>query len=412
MLKRPLFAFFCLYFASYGFSHTIVVGEDYPTKTIKEAIQKAEPGDTILVKKGHYKEGTILIEKRVCLLGEGLPVVDGEKKHEIFAINADGVVVKGFRVVHSGTDILRDTAGIRVFNHSGIIIENNELDDNFFAVFIQNSNRCVIRNNKISAYKENERDSGDGVHCWKSDSLSIYANAISGHRDGIYLEFVTASTIVGNTSNNNIRYGLHFMFSNDDVYRGNSFANNGSGVAVMFSKRVEMLDNRFEGNWGDASYGLLLKEISQGRISGNDFRKNTSALFMDGATGFTIEKNYFTENGWGLKIQANCIENTIQGNNFIRNTFDVSTNGASSLNTFEGNYWSKYEGYDLNRDGRGDLPFRPLSLFAVLTEYNSSVMLLFRSFMMTLLEQAERLFPSITPDSLIDVSPRMRPVPR
>ena len=111
-----------------------------------------------------------------------------------------------------------------------------------------------------------------------------------------------------------------------------------------------------------------------------------------------------------MKIQASCMDNTIKKNNFIANTFDISTNGTLVLNTFDNNYWDKYEGYDLNKDKIGDLPYHPLSLFSVIVEKNPPAMLLFRSFMVTLLDKSEKIIPSLTPDNFIDNSPLMRPL--
>ena len=194
---------------------------------------------------------------------------------------------------------------------------------------------------------------------------------------------------------------------NNNQYIRNTFKNNGAGVAVMFTKRVKMHNNLFEENWGDAAYGLFLKEISDSSIIGNKFSKNTSGIHMEGTSRIIVEKNIFEANGWGMKIQASCMENEIKNNNFVGNTFDISTNGSLVLNTFNGNYWDKYEGYDLDKNGVGDVPFHPLSLFAVITENNPSAMLLFRSFMITLLDKSEKILPSITPDNFIDKTPLM-----
>ncbi|MDV7399538.1 hypothetical protein RZS08_49450, partial [Arthrospira platensis SPKY1] len=113
----------------------------------------------------------------------------------------------------------------------------------------------------------------------------------------------------------------------------------------------------------------------------------------------------FEGNGWAMKIQASCMDNVIVNNNFNGNSFDMGTNGSLVLNTFDSNYWDKYEGYDLNKDGKGDVPYHPLSLFSVLVEKNPSAMLLFRSFMITLLDKSEKVLPSITPDNFVDKSP-------
>lgn len=388
-------------------ANVVEVGVKKPIKSIKKAIALAKVGDTVLVHKGLYKEGNIVINKKIVFLGIGYPILDGQKKYEVLSIKSDGVTVDGFKIIKSGYATLEDPCGIKVYNKNYVTIQNNILDNNFFGIYIQNGTNCIIKNNKIRAYGKEEQRIGNGIHCWKSDNLQIIANTVSGHRDGIYFEFVTNSVIWRNISFKNIRYGLHFMFSNDDAYISNVFTNNGAGVAVMFTRRVKMFNNYFEENWGDAAYGLLLKEISDSYISGNKFIKNTSGIYMEGTSRILIEKNIFEANGWGMKIQASCMDNEIKNNNFVGNTFDISTNGSLVLNTFNSNYWDKYEGYDLDKNGVGDVHYHPLSLFAVITENNPSAMLLFRSFMITLLDKSEKILPSITPDNFVDKTPLM-----
>jgi len=298
-----------------------------------------------------------------------------------------------------------------VYNKSYVIIQNNVLDDNFFGIYLQNCQKCTIKNNYLRAYGKQEQQLGNGIHCWKSNDILIIGNRINGHRDGIYFEFVYDSLIWRNISTNNIRYGLHFMFSHSDTYITNVFKNNGAGVAVMYTKNVKMYNNYFEENWGDSAYGLLLKDISDSYIFNNKFARNTSGIYMEGTSRIKFEKNVFESNGWGMKIQASCMDNEIVNNNYLKNTFDISTNGSLVLNTFNANYWDKYEGYDLDKNGVGDVPYHPLSLFAVLTENTPSAMLLYRSFMITLLDKSEKILPSITPDNFIDKTPLMKSLP-
>ena len=201
------------------------------------------------------------------------------------------------------------------------------------------------------------------------------------------------------------------MFSHSNSYITNVFRNNGAGVSVMYTKNVKMFNNTFDQNWGASAYGLLLKEISDSYIFNNKFTANTSAIYIEGSSRNKIEKNQFNENGWAMQIQANSMDNEVINNNFRGNTFDMGTNGSLVLNIFDSNYWDKYEGYDINKDGIGDVPYHPLSLFAVLIENNPSAMLLFRSFMITLLDKSEKVLPSITPDNFIDNKPLMKPLP-
>ena len=387
---------------------TIPVGAAKKYVSITAALMVAETGDTILVDAGIYKEKNLVIRKRVVLKGINYPVLDGEKKYQVISVRADGVVIDGFSIKHSGVSSLEDLSGIKVFSSRNVIIKNNRLEDTFFGIYAENVINCIIENNQLIAFSKEEQQSGNGIHCWKSDSLRIIGNTITGHRDGIYFEFVKNSIIWRNTSTNNIRYGLHFMFSNDDSYISNIFSNNGSGVSVMYSNRIKMYNNFFEENWGDASHGILLKEISDGYMQGNYFSANTSGIYMEGVNRVHMSYNTFKNNGWALKIQASCVDVVLEHNNFIGNTFDVGTNGSLVQNKFNNNYWDKYEGYDLNKDKIGDIPYRPVSMYSMIIEKYPSAMILFRSFVTTLLDKTEKIIPSLTPENLKDNSPLMK----
>lgn len=398
-----------LFFTAFATQAQLInVGAKFPIKTIKHGLALAKSGDTVKVHSGIYREGTIIIDKKIVFIGVNHPTLDGEKKHEVLSVKHDSVVVDGFKIIRSSYATLTEPCGIKVYNKRYVVIQNNILDDNFFGIYLQNSRHCIVKNNKIRAYETDEQKSGNGIHCWKSSDLQIIGNTIEGHRDGIYFEFVYDSVVWRNISDHNRRYGLHFMFSHSDSYISNIFRNNGAGVAVMYTKNVKMFNNTFEKNRGASTYGLLLKDISDSYIFNNKFRDNTIAIYSEGSNRIKIEKNEFINNGWAFKIQANSMDNEIINNNFKGNTFDMATNGSLVLNTFDSNYWDKYEGYDLNRDGFGDVPYHPLSLFAVLVENTPSTMLLYRSFMITLLDKSEKVLPSITPDNFIDKTPLMK----
>ncbi|CAN5738756.1 right-handed parallel beta-helix repeat-containing protein [soil metagenome] len=389
----------------------IHVGRQQKFKTITAAIAAAKDGDTIIVEQGVYFEKNLVINKQLLLIGVGRPVLDGENKFEIISIKADNVTVDGFLLQHTAESSIEDYAAIKIYNRHNACILNNIIRDAFFGIYSQNGTNCLIQNNTLTANGKEEQQSGNGIHCWKSDSMRIIANTISGHRDGIYFEFVTNSVIWRNYSVNNMRYGLHFMFSNNDAYITNIFEGNGAGVSVMFSHDVKMFNNYFKQNWGDGAYGILLKEINDSYIEGNHFEKNSIAIYAEGANRILLQKNVFKSNGWALKVQASCMDINLHYNNFIANTFDVATNGSLVLNTFNNNYWDKYEGYDLDKNGIGDICYRPISMYAMIVEQNPSAMILFRSFMTSLLDKTEKVLPTLIPEDLKDDSPLMKPLP-
>jgi nitrous oxidase accessory protein len=395
---------------AFSMTDTLVVGKDKSIKNIHTAIDNAQPGDVIIVMPGTYDEGGIIINKKISLIGKDNPVVMGNDSSDVFLLNADSITIAGFTIRDGGISYIKDLAAIKVNERKGCRIENNRLYNTFFGIYLKYARNCTVKGNEIVGKAVNELSSGNSIHLWYSKNIEISDNICMNHRDGIYLEFVENSGISGNTSEGNIRYGLHFMFSNNDEYVGNHFRDNGAGVAVMFSHHITMTGNIFEHNWGPSSYGLLLKDIVDGEISGNRFEENTYAIYADGSNRIRIVRNDFTRNGWALKILGSCSDDLISFNNFEGNSFDVLTNSSNSTNIYLNNYWSDYSGYDLDRNGIGDVPYRPVKLFSYITGNIPSAMILLRSAFVDLVNFAEKVAPSITPGNLEDPQPMMRRV--
>lgn len=392
-----------------SFANTIIVGKNKAVSTLKQGIKAAKDGDTVLLHKGVYKEGNIIIDKAIHLIGIDEPVLDGDNKNEILTLTGRNILIRGIHFANAGYSSMNDYAAIKIIDATSVIIENNIINNASFAIHVANTVHSTIRNNTIKGNNKSEHSSGNGIHLWKCGNMMIENNSIRGHRDGIYLEFVTESTIKKNLSERNVRYGLHFMFSPDNSYLSNVFRDNGAGVAVMYSKNVRMENNVFEKNWGSSAYGILLKDISDSHIESNTFIQNTVAIHMEGSSRIEIRNNIFKGNGWALKVQASCDDNTFHHNNFYGNSFDVASNGSLTLNRFYNNYWDKYDGYDMNKDGFGDVPYHPVSIYSMIVEQNPNSLMLLRSFIVSLLDKAEKAIPSLTPENLLDEKPRIKP---
>jgi nitrous oxidase accessory protein len=387
----------------------IVVEPGGPTSTLTAALRTAHPGDTIVVRTGLYREPTIVVAVPVTILGEGVPVFDGGGSHEVLRVRSDNVTIRGLTIQNVGTSFTEDRAGIRLDSIRACRILGNRLRDTFFGIYAARSSGCTIADNRIDGTGRAQTAAGNAIHLFYSTGFLVTGNSITGHRDGIYLEFSPKARITGNESRGNVRYGLHFMFSDSCEYRRNVFTDNHSGVAVMYSRAVTVADNRFEDNRGTAAYGLLLKEIKDSWVTDNLFAGNTVGLYAEGADRIVLEGNQFMRNGWAVRLMADATDNTFRRNRFEGNTFDITTNShASSPTTFRDNYWDAYRGYDLDRDGYGDVPFRPVRLFSVLTEQSEPALILLHSFFMDLLEVAERAVPVLTPEMLVDAHPLMR----
>jgi nitrous oxidase accessory protein len=391
-----------------GIGRNIIVGKNQSVTSIRKAIEIAKDYDSITIMPGLYKEGALQLTRSITIIGQNYPILEGENKYEILLISGQNISIKGLAFQNSGYSALNDYASIKLVDASKVTIDGNKIMNAYFAIHVSNSSYATIKNNVITGSPRSEQLTGNGIHLWKSTYALIENNNVRGHRDGIYFEFVTHSTIRNNYSEKNIRYGLHFMFSNDDAYLNNTFINNGAGVAVMYSRKVKMENNHFNQNWGPSAYGILLKDISDSYIMHNTFYKNTVGIHMEGSSRMKIERNIFRENGWAIKVQASCEDNSFQHNNFTGNSFDVGTNGSLSLNVFSGNYWDKYEGYDIDRDGVGDVPYHPVSMYSMIIEQNPNALMLLRSFTVQLLDKAEKAIPSLTPENLVDKKPMMK----
>lgn len=405
--KHLYFLLFFIYFTN-SYSQQIDVCDTCSVKSIKEAVIQAKNHDVIFVRDGVYIENDILIDKPITITGSRKVIVDGKEKGYIFKVSADSVTIKNITLKNVGRSYTKDYAAIYLSRSKYFMIENLSIENVFFGLLIEKSKHGIIKNNHIFSNAKVEASSGNGIHLWHSSNVVVENNELHNLRDGIYFEFVTHSKVIYNTSYNNLRYGLHFMFSNNDEYHNNNFSNNGSGVAVMFSKFIKMSNNTFKKNWGSASYGLLLKEIYDAEIENNIFKENTVGINIEGSTRIKYTSNDFTRNGWAIKIAGACYTNIFTKNNFLHNSFDISYNSKLNDNSFNNNYWSEYTGYDLDKNGVGDVPYRPVKLFSYIVNKTPETVVLLRSLFVDIINFSEKVSPAFTPDNLLDHNPLMK----
>ncbi|MFD1096507.1 nitrous oxide reductase family maturation protein NosD [Salegentibacter chungangensis] len=409
-MRNLIFFLFSLYAFTVSASE-IEVCKSCRITSIQDAVNIAENGDTIRIRKGIYKEYDItIINKSLHLTGEAGAVVDAGNKGTAFSIRAENFSIQNLKIINVGRSYLEEFAGILIAGSKDFRIENIEMENVFFGLLIEKSSNGVILENTIQGEANEEANSGNGVHLWHCNNIRIDNNRVKGMRDGIYLEFVNECSISGNLCKDNLRYGLHFMFSNHDRYINNTFENNGAGVAVMFSKFIEMTGNHFKKNWGAASYGLLLKEITDAELKHNVFEDNTIAINADGTTRMDYVQNEFFNNGYAIKVHGACYQNVFSENNFLYNSFDLAYAGHINENKFDNNYWSDYSGYDLDKDGIGDVPYRPVKLFSYLVNKTPEAIILLRSMFIDILNFSEKVSPIFTPAELVDENPRMKKV--
>lgn len=380
-------------------------------KEIQQSIDAAPSYSTIIIKDDYKINEEIKINKPLTLTGskDYKPLIDGNHlKHVIYVTNTKDIEIYNLKISNSGYSDIDDYAGIYIEYSQNCKIIDNELINNTYGIYLAYVQNCQIEKNLIHSNAKSEVQSGNGIHLWYSYTNFLKNNQIYGHRDGLYFEYSQDLVVENNTSFNNIRYGIHFMFCHGSKIINNRFFLNQSGIALMYSKNLDLSYNTIQKTWGNSVKSLLLKDIDRSIISHNIFMNNTTAIYMDNSNNNEIFNNDFKKNGLSLEIYGNSWNNKIYHNLFENNMFDVATNSFENPNEYYENFWDKYKGYDLNKDGLGDVPYKPVSLFSFWVSRYPTLSILIRSPMVDFLELLEKVFPVLTPAKLIDTKPLMK----
>ena len=137
-MKKSATIFLCFCWIS-CFGTTIPVGVKESIKTITQAIARAKAGDTLIIQSGIYREGNIILEKSLTIIGKNLPVLDGENKYEILTIHANNVAISGLKFINVGIASINDLAAIKVLESHQLRISNNKFENAFFGIYFANS---------------------------------------------------------------------------------------------------------------------------------------------------------------------------------------------------------------------------------------------------------------------------------
>lgn len=388
------------------------VGQGAQYRSIQQAISNAQPGDVIVVEPGIY-EGNLELDKTLKLVGVGRPVIRGTGSGSIITMRAPDCVLQGFRIEHSGGSLVDEDSGI-LLHSSGNRLLDNELRDVLFGIYFYQSNDNVVRGNAVQGRKQLEQgERGAGLHFWDCLRNTIEDNTISGTRDGMYLQNASESAIRHNRVSD-VRYGLHYMYSNDNVFEDNVFENNVAGAAIMYSTRIQLRRNQFVHNRGFSSFGILFQDSTALLVERNIIADNGAGVFAEALRDSKFRRNLISGNDIALEMFASASGNEFSENNFIANLAPIHVVGRTTASSWtsggRGNYWSEYDGYDLDGDGIGDVPFHIQNLYEKLEGNHPRLRLYFQSPAAQALVAAERAFPIMRTAEEMDLRPLMHPV--
>lgn len=379
-----------------------------PGQSITAAISEAASGDTILVKRGHYRE-RLLIDKPLTLKGLNRPTLDGGREGDVIRIKSPDVTIEGFIVRNSGHNLTAQNAGIYLEPGSDrAVIRDNVINYTLFGLWIEKVNHVKVIGNNITGMRDRaSAQRGNGIQLYNSQHAQIIGNHISFARDGIYVDVSDHALFRGNRLHH-LRYGTHYMNSNFNVWEGNQSYFNRGGLALMEVRNQTVRNNQA---WGNSDHGIMLRTIQDSVVENNIVAGNSRGFFIYDAEYNTLRGNLVIGNRVGMHVWAGSINNEVEGNDLIHNreqiryvaSRDVQWGGKT------GNYWGNYLGWDRDGDGIGDVPYEASDIVDRLTWKYPAVKLLLNSPAVQTLRMVARQFPLLRATSIVDKHPRMRP---
>ena len=374
------------------------------------AIDRAAPGDVIVVEGGRMV-GPLVLHKTLTLRGRNNPTIDGRGRGTVVTLAAPGIVLSGFTVTASGDSLLEDDAGVLV-TANGVTVEDTRIDDALHGIYVLRANGFRLLRNRIRGKAAlTDENRGNGIHLHVASDGVIDGNDIAEVRDGVYFNYADRNLIARNRAAR-LRYGLHYMWSNFNRFVANEFTDSVGGAALMYSHGIVFEGNTFARQRGFRAHGVLFKDVERCRASGNRFLDNTEGITLDGAIRNEFTGNLLAGNDAAIVEYANSEGNTFVRNAFVGNGTELREIGQESASRWDdgrrGNYWSGYDGYDLDGDGVGDRPYRLQNLFEYLEGQRPVLRLLAYGPASAAVRKAEDAFPVLRQRQTVDAHPLMR----
>ncbi len=376
------------------------------------AIAGASPGDALILAPGRH-DGPVTIDRPLTLEGGGAATIAGNEIGSVVTVAATDVTIRGIEIVGSGSNGTDADAGIELDRGADrALIEGNRLIGNLVGIHLFGSSDSLVRGNQIIGRRDQRvNDRGNGIYVWNSPGSVIEDNDIRYGRDGIFVNTSRQNIFRGNMMRD-LRFAVHFMYAPDSEVIGNISIGNTLGFAIMFSDRIDVIDNM---SLADRTHGVMLNFANGGEVRGNLVRGGTheKCTFIYNSHRNIIHGNRFEGCEIGIHFTAGSERNAIFDNAFVGNQTQVKYVGSRDVEwSYEGrgNYWSDHVAFDLNRDGVADSVFRPNDLMDHILWSQPSARLLMGSPAVQLIRHAQADFPATLPGGVLDSTPRIHPV--
>ncbi|MCF6215463.1 MAG: nitrous oxide reductase family maturation protein NosD [Emcibacter sp.] len=379
------------------------------TENLQSAVDGADSGDRIFLSAGTYA-GPLLILKPVEIIGGRGVVIKGRGLGNVITVKSSGVSLSGLTVTGSGLLLETQDSGIFLSREAtGAIVEGNMIADNLIGVYIWGAKDAIVRNNIIRGRQDmrvNER--GNGVQIWNAPGAIVEGNDIQFGRDGIFVN-TSKENIFRNNNIHNVRFAVHYMYTNKSKVINNISTGNDIGFAIMFSTHVEITGNR---SINDRKRGILFNYANRVKLLDNHVTGGPKkCIFIYNSNRNIIRDNLLAGCDIGVEFTAGSEKNDISGNAFVGNRMQVKYVGTRWLEWSlegRGNYWSDNTAFDMDGDGIADNIYRPNDMTDQLLWRYPSAKLLMNSPAVLLLKWAQSAFPALHPGGVVDSAPLMK----
>jgi nitrous oxidase accessory protein len=374
------------------------------------ALSRVAPGDTLHLGPGVFSGDLVVATPRLTIEGEPGAAIAGDGKGNAISIKAPDVTVRGLTVRGSGLSLIDKNSGIFLDRSADRArIENNVLEDNLIAVYLDGPHDVVVRDNRIRGLQTlrlSER--GPAISLWNTPGSQIVDNDIRSGRDGVFSVTSNHNLVRGNTFHD-LRFAVHFMYTNDSEVADNDSAGNTVGYVLMYSDRLRVHDNVSD---GDRDHGLLFNYANESVVEGNVVRGGDKCVFIYNANKNRFTGNWFEGCQIGIHFTAGSERNEITGNAFVNNRSQVMYVGTRLLDWSvrgRGNYYSDNPAFDLKGNGIADAAYRPNDLMDQVVWRAPAAKMLLNSPAVQVVRWAQAAFPAIHPGGVIDTAPLMNP---
>lgn len=414
--------------------------------SLQQAIDDAQPGDELLLESGRFS-GPVVINKTLTLRGEPGAAIIGNDQGSVVTINAEDVVFSGIQVSGSGSSLEDMNSGVFVARTAKrTIVEKSRLEGNLYGIYLHGADDAIARDNIIIGTGEGRlSETGNGVTLWNAPGARVTGNDISFGRDGIATN-ASKRNVFSHNRFSNVRFAIHYMYTNDSEISDNISTGNSVGYAIMFSSRLKITGNISD---GDRDHGLLLNYANSSIVTNNVVRGHMlpvsrwnergvrsqehgvpaadadvttdsegmrpgpdKCVFIYNANRNKLRDNHFEGCAIGIHFTAGSEGNMMSGNAFISNRNQVKYVGTRYVDWSEnsrGNYWSDNPAFDLDGDGIADNPYRPNDLIDRVLWTAPQARVLTSSPAVQVVRWAQARFPALLPGGVTDSHPLMSP---